>query len=101
MPKAFPPEFRRDVIAVAHQSEAPLAQIAKDFGVSASRLKRWLTIADREGGILPARAAPGSQPSSERPANESGYLSRRTRSCAARRSIWGVMSTQNDLPAGP
>jgi transposase len=52
MPKAFPPEFRRDVIAVARKGEAPLAQIAMDFGVSASCLKRWLTIADREDGIV-------------------------------------------------
>jgi transposase len=34
IPKAFPPEFRRDVVAVAHKGDAPLAQIAKDFGVS-------------------------------------------------------------------
>ena len=31
MPKAFPIEFRRDVVAVARKGEAPLAQIAKDF----------------------------------------------------------------------
>jgi transposase-like protein len=31
MPKAFPEEFRRDVIAVARRGEAPISQIAKDF----------------------------------------------------------------------
>ena len=31
MPKAFPEEFRRDVIAVARKGEAPLRQIAKEF----------------------------------------------------------------------
>lgn len=31
MPKAYPLEFRRDVIAVARRREAPLSQIAKDF----------------------------------------------------------------------
>ncbi|GLP76587.1 hypothetical protein TUM20983_36970 [Mycobacterium antarcticum] len=34
MPKAFPAEFRADVIAVAGKGEATLRQIAKDFGVS-------------------------------------------------------------------
>lgn len=33
MPKAFPEEFRRDVIAVARKGEGPLRQIAKDFGI--------------------------------------------------------------------
>ncbi len=31
MPKAFPLEFRRDVVAVARKGEAPIAPIAKDF----------------------------------------------------------------------
>ena len=50
MPKAFPPEFRRDVVAVARKGEAPLSQIAKDFGISESCLHRWLKIADVEDG---------------------------------------------------
>ena len=33
MPKPYPPEFRRDVVAVAGKLEAPLNQIAKDFGI--------------------------------------------------------------------
>ncbi len=33
MPKAFPEEFRRDVIAVARKGEASLRRIAKDFGI--------------------------------------------------------------------
>jgi transposase len=34
VPKPFPAEFRRDVIAVARKSEASIAQIARDFGIS-------------------------------------------------------------------
>ncbi len=51
MPKPFPAEFRRDVTAVARSSDAPMAQIARDFEISVSCLKRWLTIADREDGL--------------------------------------------------
>ncbi len=51
MPKAFHEEFRRDVIAVARKGEAPLRQIAKDFGISEGCLHRWLKIADRDDGI--------------------------------------------------
>ena len=32
--EAFPAEFRRDVVAVARKREAPISQIAKDFGIS-------------------------------------------------------------------
>jgi transposase len=53
MPKAFPPEFRRDVVAVAGKGEAPIAQIAKDFGISESCLHRWLKLADIEEGARP------------------------------------------------
>jgi len=34
MPKAFPAKFRRDVVPVARKGEAPVSQIAQDFGVS-------------------------------------------------------------------
>jgi transposase len=51
MPKPFPMEFRRDVVAVARKQEAPLAQIARDFGISESCLSRWLRMADRDDGV--------------------------------------------------
>jgi transposase len=53
MPKAFPREFRRDVVAVARKGEAPLPQIAKDFGISESCLHRFLKLADVDDGIRP------------------------------------------------
>jgi transposase len=53
MPKAFPIEFRRDVVAVARKGEAPLSQIARDFGISESCLHRWLKLADVDEGIRP------------------------------------------------
>jgi transposase len=53
VPKPSPPEFRRDVIAVARKREASMAQIARDFGISESCLARWLKIADREDGLAP------------------------------------------------
>mgnify|MGYP001613602628 FL=1 len=48
MPKAFPRAFREDVIRVFKSSDASIAQVAKDFGISPSCLKRWLTIDDRQ-----------------------------------------------------
>ena len=57
MPKPFPAEFRRDVIAVARKGEASVAQIARDFGISESCLVRWLKIADREDGLAPPAAS--------------------------------------------
>ena len=51
MPKPFPEEFRRDVIAVARQGDQSIAQLARNFGISESCLSRWMRIADREDGI--------------------------------------------------
>jgi transposase len=51
MAKAYPEEFRRDVVAVARKREAPLTQIAKDFGVSEATLYNWMKRADIEEGV--------------------------------------------------
>ena len=48
MPTAYGAEFRQDVIDVARKGEAPMAQIAKDFGLSVTTLKRWMAIAERK-----------------------------------------------------
>ncbi|MGW1682875.1 transposase [Saccharopolyspora sp. NPDC002376] len=50
MPKPYPQEFRDDVVAVARRGDAPLKQIAKDFGISESCLANWLKAADFEDG---------------------------------------------------
>lgn len=57
MVKAYPAEFRRDVIAVAQKGEAPLTQVAKDFGVSITCLQRWLRIADHDDDVKGASPA--------------------------------------------
>ena len=53
MPKAFPIEFRRDVVAVARSTDAPMSQVALDFGISESCLARWLKMDDIEEGRRP------------------------------------------------
>jgi len=53
MSKPYPVEFRRDVVAVARKREAPLSQIAKDFGISDACLHNWLKRADVEEGVTP------------------------------------------------
>lgn len=50
MPKAFPEEFRRDVVAVARRREVSMAQVARDFGISESCLARWVRRAEVEEG---------------------------------------------------
>jgi transposase len=53
VPKPFPIEFRCDVVAVARKGQAPLSQVANDFGISESCLHRWLKLADIEEGVRP------------------------------------------------
>ena len=57
MPKPFPAEFRRDVVAVARKHEVPMAQIARDFGISEATLHNWLKKADIEDGTRPGVSA--------------------------------------------
>src|SRR5208282_3239708 len=53
MPKAFPAEFHADVVAVARKREAPISQVAKDFGISEATLHAWLKKDDIEAGVRP------------------------------------------------
>jgi transposase len=53
VPKAFPVEFRSDVVAVARWGQAPISRIAKDFGISESCRQRRLKIADVEDEVKP------------------------------------------------
>jgi transposase len=51
--KPYPREFRDDVVAVARKGQAPLSQIAKDFGISEGSLTNWMKQADIEDGRRP------------------------------------------------
>ncbi len=57
MPAPHPKEFRDDVVAVARKGEAPIAQLAKDFGISESCLRNWMRQADVEDGVRPGSTA--------------------------------------------
>jgi transposase len=71
VPKPHPKEFRDDVVAVARKGEAPIAEIAKDFGISESCLRNWLAKADVGDGLRPGVTAGESA--------ELGELKRRNR----------------------
>lgn len=47
MPKKFPPEFKRDVVAVARRPDATLTETAADFDISTSTLKACITTGSR------------------------------------------------------
>ena len=57
VPRPHPKEFRDDVVAVARRGDAPVAEIAKDFGISESCLRNWLAKADAEDGGRPGVTA--------------------------------------------
>lgn len=52
MPEHFPPEFKRDVVAVARSSGLTQAQVARDFGVSEISVARWVKQANVDGGLV-------------------------------------------------
>lgn len=65
MPKPFPKEFRRDVIAVARQGDQSIAAVVRNFGISESCLQRWLKIADREDGLSPQTGDTPARPAGQ------------------------------------
>ena len=50
MPAAKPPEFRRRAVELARSGQHPIAQIAKDLGISESCLRRWMARDDVDAG---------------------------------------------------
>ena len=50
MPKRFPKEFKDDVVRVARNGKFTHDEIAHDFNISTSSLKRWLHPADVDDG---------------------------------------------------
>ena len=98
MPTAYGAEFRHDVIGVARKGEAPLAQIAKDFGLSVTTLKRWIAIAERKetgAGPAPAESAEMRElKKRNRLLEQENEILRRAAAYLARDI------NQNDVPAG-
>ena len=50
MPAAHPPEFRRRAVELARLQEKPVAEIARDLGISDSCLRNWMSQADINEG---------------------------------------------------
>ena len=53
MPRAIPKEFRDNAVALARAGDIPVAQLAKELGVSESGLRRWMAQADTDEGARP------------------------------------------------
>ena len=50
MPAPKPPEFRRRALDLVEQGE-PVAQVARNLGISESCLRRWMDRADVDEGL--------------------------------------------------
>jgi transposase len=42
-PSKFPPEFRRDAVAMVLDEERPIAEVARSLGVNPGTLGNWVT----------------------------------------------------------
>ena len=52
-PEAHLPEFRQRAVDLARARAKPIAEIARDLGISESCLRRWMDLADVEDGHRP------------------------------------------------
>lgn len=50
MPRPHPPEFRQRAVELARLRDKPVAEIAKDLGISDSCLRNWMAQADVDEG---------------------------------------------------
>ena len=50
MPGPHPPEFRRRALDLVDQGE-PVAQVARNLGISESCLRRWMSQAEVDAGV--------------------------------------------------
>lgn len=50
MPVPFPPEFRQRAVELARTSDKPLADVAKELGISRSCLPNWVRQARADAG---------------------------------------------------
>jgi transposase len=50
MPRPHPPEFRRRAVELAREKAKPVAELARDLGISESCLRNWMAKADVEEG---------------------------------------------------
>ncbi|MDZ4063146.1 MAG: transposase [Coriobacteriia bacterium] len=46
----YPPEFRTEAVRLVRFGEVPLAQVARDLGISDQTLRNWLAQADVDEG---------------------------------------------------
>ncbi len=51
MSKNFPKEFKDDVVRVARSGKFTLDEVAHDFNISTSSVKRWVLQADIDEGL--------------------------------------------------
>jgi transposase len=51
MPKKFPPEFKRDVVAIARRGDLSVNEVAADFDISPESVRRWMRQADVDDGV--------------------------------------------------
>jgi transposase-like protein len=57
MPKRFPPEFKRDVVAVARRGDLTVPEVAVDFGIAQESVRRWVRQADIDDGVAQGQSS--------------------------------------------
>jgi transposase-like protein len=57
MPRRFPPEFKRDVVAVARRGDLTVPEVAVDFGIAQESVRRWVRQADIDDGVAQGQSS--------------------------------------------
>ena len=102
MPAPHPAEFRRRAVALARERSKPVAELAKDLGISESCLRNWVAQAevDEQGSRTQLTSSEKKELTELR--RDKRRLELEVEILKRRRRISpGRTCSQTDLPAGP
>jgi transposase-like protein len=100
MPKKFPAEFKRDVVAVARRGDLRIPEVAVDFGISEESVRRWMRQADIDDGIKDGLTT-AEQDEVVRLRRANRRLETENERSSAGPLASPTTHSQNEVPAGP
>ena len=98
MPAPYPAEFKRRAIELATQSDAKVAEVARDLGIAESGLRRWLERDDVDPGRKPGLTTDERKEPAELRRKTGGWRWRTRSSSGQRPTSPRRTSSQNDVP---
>lgn len=100
MPKKYPPEFKKDVAAVARRGDLTVPEVAVDFGVSQESVRRWMRQAEIDDGVREGKTS-AEQSELVQLRREKRRLEMENEILRRAAAYFASATLPNEVPAGP